>query len=469
MQSCPERDSYTCVYAVVWWGTGSVLSVLFYLFFFPHTARTSSDDGVHMWREVLSKVFLFGSWCHARVCHARVCVAALLNEACMLYAHTRHMIYGSTRVHITIYLSIVMTLSYNSFYFYESLRAKRPFQAVFKQNTTSSSSSFHTHTEAQSPLLVACIVVTFKKPDLDDPAKVVAHHRMALTFKKLEPYIQGYLATTPLSADHASSVWLGAGHPAARILNGTRTNEFGTPHLSSMLLQTERACPSSSFFVGYANADILFDYGLVHTLNALQQWKEDDKKHRLVIAGQRQNLNLSLLDVSDALVNNDSDTTNPGEYVFSKSVLDKTESFGDGAQDYFLFSRRLLVSLRRLNTTENGSSSQSAPNDNSSSNMWILPDYVIGRRAYDNAIVDWAFHHACLVDATLTVHAVHQTTKDGNIAGHTRFNLDKEYNVNLPGVVYDHMFTGSARYKTVLRNNNNTSVVAIRDVLYNPA
>ena len=48
-----------------------------------------------------------------------------------------------------------------------------------------------------------------------------------------------------------------------------------------------------------------------------------------------------------------------------------------------------------------------------------LPPYVIGRRAYDNALVDWAFHNAVLVDATETIKAVHQTLADGNSAGHS--------------------------------------------------
>ncbi len=48
-----------------------------------------------------------------------------------------------------------------------------------------------------------------------------------------------------------------------------------------------------------------------------------------------------------------------------------------------------------------------------------IPDFVIGRPAYDNWLVDYAFHHDFdTVDVTKSLHAVHQTGVDGNKAGH---------------------------------------------------
>ena len=79
-----------------------------------------------------------------------------------------------------------------------------------------------------------------------------------------------------------------------------------------------------------------------------------------------------------------------------------------------------------------------------------LPPYVIGRRAYDNALVDWAFHNAVLVDATDTIKAVHQTLADGNSAGHSSVHTDNEYNANLPGGAWDHGSTSAALYRTVV-------------------
>ena len=40
-------------------------------------------------------------------------------------------------------------------------------------------------------------------------------------------------------------------------------------------------------------------------------------------------------------------------------------------------------------------------------------------RRYDNCLVDYAFHQGvATVDTTRTVHAIHQTDRDGNKAGH---------------------------------------------------
>ncbi len=43
-----------------------------------------------------------------------------------------------------------------------------------------------------------------------------------------------------------------------------------------------------------------------------------------------------------------------------------------------------------------------------------LPNFVVGRVAYDNALVYWAYHNAHLIDATQTILALHQSTADGN-------------------------------------------------------
>ena len=88
-----------------------------------------------------------------------------------------------------------------------------------------------------------------------------------------------------------------------------------------------------------------------------------------------------------------------------------------------------------------------------------LPPYVIGRRAYDNALVDWAFHNAVLVDATETIKAVHQTLVDGNSAGHSSVHVDKEYNANLPGGGWDHGSTSMAHYRTVVDPMNKIAIM----------
>lgn len=79
--------------------------------------------------------------------------------------------------------------------------------------------------------------------------------------------------------------------------------------------------------------------------------------------------------------------------------------FQTDAQDYFFYSR-------------------------GAENWSHLPDFVVGRRAYDNWLVDHAFHDAniALVDASRTILALHLTSKDGNKAGH-RKGVDNDWNV----------------------------------------
>ena len=180
------------------------------------------------------------------------------------------------------------------------------------------------------------------------------------------------------------------------------TNPYGTPVLFSLLERVKNACPDVPF-LAYANADILFDNGLLRTLDALLAWNQTE----MLAVGRRCNHDLkhslTIQDVSQV----------------------PSELFTPVAQDYFIITSDMVNKWRML-----------------------LPPYVIGRRGYDNALVDWAYHHSKLVDLTETVKALHQTTSDGNFAGHSPQNPDKEYNVELPGAVYDHGSVAYAHYQT---------------------
>ena len=247
---------------------------------------------------------------------------------------------------------------------------------------------------------LACFVVTFKQPKIHDPLRAVAHVNTARMYAALAPHVVAYLAVAASSPDDSESVWLEAGNQYT--ITGVRTNEHGTPFFRSLIEQVDAYCPRGVPFVAYANADIMFNAGLVETLRSLRDWGQP----RLMVVGRRSNH-----DLAGALAHTDIDSVS--------STL-----FGDDAQDYFVVTRGLF------------------------GNWSELPDYVIGRRAYDNALVDWAFHNAHLVDATGSVTALHQTTGDGNSAGHSTVNQDKEYNVNLPGAVYDHGRTTHAHWYT---------------------
>lgn len=75
-------------------------------------------------------------------------------------------------------------------------------------------------------------------------------------------------------------------------------------------------------------------------------------------------------------------------------VTPRARRFQDDAQDFFIVRRGTFP--------------------------WpTIPEFVVGRPAYDNWLLDYAEHHDFdTVDLSKTVHAIHQTGVDGNKAGH---------------------------------------------------
>jgi hypothetical protein len=266
----------------------------------------------------------------------------------------------------------------------------------------------------QSVELLVCLVVSFMSST--DPQKVHADSRTAAMYKRL-PSVLPLLAKTVSSPDHDTYVWLREGHPHSSVLTNIKVNKLGTPLISSLFEQAEETCPASVPFIAYANADILFDSGLVDTLQMLKDWPMG----RLMVVGRRSNLDMG----------------NHHETSLDDILNAKGDLFRHDAQDYFITTRRLV-------------------------DWSALPPYVIGRRAYDNALVDWGFHHATLVDATETIKATHQTLSDGNSAAHSTIHADKEYNANLPGGTWDHGSTSMAHYMT---DHGSTSMAHYRTVV----
>lgn len=257
---------------------------------------------------------------------------------------------------------------------------------------------------------IVCIGFTFMKPGTDH-LKALANANTAAMYYDLRDNIKGYLALPGNSFD-GYDIWLAANNDL--YVNNVDTNQFGTPKFRSIIQQVEQSCSPNIFFVGYANADILFDYSLVNTLNILRAWA-NHTNNSVLIVGRRWNHDLSSRLTVDQVENASSD------------------QFATFAQDYFISTRNFYD----WNT---------------------IPDYVIGRPAYDNSLVDWAFHKNALMDVSETVKALHQTVADGNSAGH-KHNVDKDYNYNLPNIVWDHGTTDHAQFKTMFQDGH---IVVIR-------
>lgn len=254
-----------------------------------------------------------------------------------------------------------------------------------------------------------CIGITFMNSDC--PSKEYSNSNTAHMYRDLNHGIRAFLDNSSIAA--GIKAWIESGN--TDFIYNVSHNAYGTPLFGSILHDVDTMCPPEVPFIGYANADIMFNDGLIMTLQTLDQWQKNANKPFLAV-GKRSNY-----DVRGPL------STHMIAHV-------QSEPFTDNAQDYFILSRYGL-------------------------DWKDLPPYVIGRRGYDNALVNWAHHHHTLVDLSETVLALHQTVEDGNSAGHTDRNQDKEYNVNLDGVEYDH---GLISYASIISRRNGPHV----DLIY---
>ena len=238
----------------------------------------------------------------------------------------------------------------------------------------------------------------------------------------------------------------------AEVVADFETNKYGTPKLKSMFRHVEHHGNSQMF--GYTNGDILFCDELVHTLKTvLAAVQSGQLTKRVLVVGKRYNYAMP-------------ERFSSSSPLYIKSAADvhrvidvmrpATKPFQDDAQDFFIITPGTFVWDR-------------------------IPDFVVGRPAYDNWLVDHAFHDGIdTVDVSKTVHAVHQTDGAGNKAGHiVRWCVvglhgvggrcsrpcfvfgclclvvwlqprpDKDWNVKRGRNQYDHGFLSAALYETV--------------------
>ena len=168
-----------------------------------------------------------------------------------------------------------------------------------------------------------------------------------------------------------------------------RLSKHGVPVLRSMFLHAQEINATTSFY-GYANGDILFNNNLVVTLEALRTDNATFKQ--VLVVGRRTNYMFK-----------DKEEIYNLEPVYRYATAGKL--FRTDAQDFFI-------------STHSG-----FPWDS-------IPDFVVGRVGYDNWLVANALNtNVSVIDVTATVTALHQTSLDGNFAGHRKQKGD-DYFVN---------------------------------------
>jgi len=164
----------------------------------------------------------------------------------------------------------------------------------------------------------------------------------------------------------------------------------------------------SSIFIGYANGDMLFDEGLITTLEGVA--KEQRHFDQTMVVGMRHNL---FLQTRRLFWPHDVWLTVRNEALEAPVY----------AEDYFFIYRNKFP--------------------------WhILPELVIGRPAYDNYLVAMAIkNNVTVVDASRTVSCLHQYGPGGLGAG--RKNTDATYNSEIIGEFnYHDGYLDQAPYET---------------------
>ncbi len=159
-----------------------------------------------------------------------------------------------------------------------------------------------------------------------------------------------------------------------RHIPDVRCNDLGTPLISSIFgLAREK---SSSPYLVYSNADILFLPDLVHTVRALEKVKD-----RFLAIGQRWDL-----DVDSPI-----DFANGWDDELAQRVREQAQLHGQTGSDYFIYPKACFTHI---------------------------PDFAVGRAGWDN----WMIYHARwqnwpVIDLTQTVTVVHQNHDYAHLPG----------------------------------------------------
>ena len=245
------------------------------------------------------------------------------------------------------------------------------------------SSSSQNNQQLQQPILT--MFTTFKQSS----NKMIIYKNTIRIWRRLWPEVVPILFTEFDPSDPKSLAHY-AMEQGWYVLPVPKTSPRGVPVLRHMFLEAQNKFNTT--FYCYANGDILFDRNLTDTIRFLETSLRGRRLDKLLVVGRRMNWsmkNTNLAELSEV-----------GHYAKSSTL------FRTDAQDYFL-------------TTRDGYPWRS------------IPDFVVGRAGYDNWILATALvKHILVLDVTATVTALHQTGKDGNIAGHMA-QFERDYNYGL--------------------------------------
>ena len=191
------------------------------------------------------------------------------------------------------------------------------------------------------------------------------------------------------------------------IFPAPKRSEGGIPILRHMFLEVQQLFDTP--FYGYANADILFDRRLTDTIHGLIRLKKN--LTNLLVVGRRRNWQVKWQ-----------------QNVTGLEEIGKNAKFAPlflpSALDYFISTR------------------DGYPWSN-------IPDFVVGRVKYDIWIMVTALKWGIpMVDATMTITALHQTDANGNKEG-SKATVENTLNTLLAGNMRDSLgFTYCIPFQT---------------------
>ncbi|KAL3860512.1 hypothetical protein ACJMK2_010631 [Sinanodonta woodiana] len=324
----------------------------------------------------------------------------------------------------------------------------------------------------------------------DNEEKYLVHNLTTLNWLSLRPFVMPIIFT---NQKVLAKMCEGAGFV---VLPLRVTAADGVPVLKYMYIDAMRKFKSN--FYAYANSDILFTDTLVDTLieilqnnltsqNFIQDNSTSDYDNSTSHISTQDN-STSHQDNSTSHHDNSTSHNSTQDNSISRDSTQDNSTSRDSTQDNSTWQHHTLIIGKRTNvfniTMEEGSSwsgitavakkrgelFRSDAEDyfiTSPSYPWNdMPEVVIGRVAYDNWLVLNARKQKHqVIDATDTLLAVHQTTKNGNFEGSGKPNRD--YNHNLLVSLYKSLqynvgITECAEYKTAI--NTETFMITYRNL-----